>query len=113
MVSTLEDVVNDLEIGEHFAIGNQTFVSERITDYSLECGVFGTVNFWGIEFRNLDFSASTFVHCGFKNCKFYDCKFQKSDFSDSTFENCRMEHCHFTKATFHTFKSMSRGKKRN
>ena len=65
MKTKLEDILNNLE--ESLIIGDQTFIGEVILNYYMQCSVFGTITFYAMDFKGVDFSASTFVNCQIQN----------------------------------------------
>jgi len=47
----------------------------------------GTLTFFEVNFKRIDFTESTFVNCEFKNCRFKDAILRKCEFWNPTFEN--------------------------
>jgi|JI9StandDraft_1071089.scaffolds.fasta_scaffold156162_2 uncharacterized protein YjbI with pentapeptide repeats len=85
MITTLEDILNNLEKSEALIIGDQTFLNEVISIDYLQYSIFGTITFSGMEFKGVNFSGSNFVNCVFKNWKFQDVMSQKQLFSEVLF----------------------------
>ena len=85
MITTLEDILNNLEKSEALIIGDQTFLNEVISIDYLQYSTFGTIPFSGLEFKGVKSSRSNFIHCVFKNWKFQDVMSQKQLFSEVLF----------------------------
>lgn len=100
MKHDFEKLLDTLDSDKSLIIGEQTFVDEVVADESLQCSIVGTVNFYGVKFKNVDWTGSTIVNCKFKNCIFIDVTFRKCDFFGTTFENCKIETSDFTRVGF-------------
>ena len=102
MENKFQKIVENLEQQEILIVGHQTFLNEIILDEFIPCSILGTLTFFEVDFKKVNFTDSTFVNCQFKNYRFKDVMFVKCDFWNPTFENCQIETSDLTKACFDT-----------
>ena len=101
MENKFQKIVENLEQQEILIVGHQTFLNEIILDEFIPCSILGTLTFFEVDFKKVNFTDSTFVNCQFKNYRFKDVMFVKCDFWNPTFENCQIERSNLTRANFH------------
>ena len=101
MKNKFQKIVENLEEQEILMVGDQTFLNEIILDEFIPCSILGTLTFFEVDFKKVNFTDSTFVNCQFKNYRFKDVMFVKCDFWNPTFENCQIERSNLTRANFH------------
>ena len=101
MENKFQKIVENLEQQEILIVGHQTFLNEIILDEFIPCSILGTLTFFEVDFKKVNFTDSTFVNCQFKNYRFKDVMFVKCDFWNPTFENCQIETFNLKRANFH------------
>ena len=101
MKNKFQKIVENLEEQEILMVGDQTFLNEIILDEFIPCSILGTLTFFEVDFKKVNFTDSTFVNCQFKNYRFKDVMFVKCDFWNPTFENCQIETSNLKRANFY------------
>ena len=101
MENKFQKIVENLEQQEILIVGHQTFLNEIILDEFIPCSILGTLTFFEVDFKKVNFTDSTFVNCQFKNYRFKDVMFVKCDFWNPTFENCQIETSNLKRANFY------------
>ena len=79
-----------------------------ILDESIECSILGTITFFEVDSKRVDFTGSIFVNCEFKNCRFKDVILRNYEFWNLTFENCQIERSNLTRVLFEIVSLSSR-----
>lgn len=65
MTTKFETILENLDEESILTLNNKIFSNSIIL--SLQCSILGEITFLEVDFKQIDFTASTFVNCKFKN----------------------------------------------